>query len=88
MESLFDNTVHSDDRTYNYIRGHYGEEAKVAKKFTESLWMKYHPYADRNFGEQSPTTLLLQTGVIHVNMNLKKEPFYSACNRMGSYKKR
>jgi len=52
VESLFDNTVNSDDLTYNYIRGHSGEKAKDAKNFIQSLWMTYHPYADRNFRKQ------------------------------------
>lgn len=52
MEPLFDNTVTADDPKYNYIRGDSGQTAKVTKMFTESLWVKYHPYADCNFGEQ------------------------------------
>jgi len=52
MEPLFDNTVTADDPIYNYIRGESGQTAKDAKMFTESLWKRYQPYADCNFGEQ------------------------------------
>ncbi len=52
MEPLFENTVTAGDPKYNYIRGASGQTAKVTKMFTESLWVKYQPYADCNFAEQ------------------------------------
>jgi hypothetical protein len=52
MEPLFDNTVTAGDPKYNYIRSDSGQTAKVTKMFTESLWVKYQPYADCNFAEQ------------------------------------
>jgi hypothetical protein len=49
MQLLFDNDTLDNDPKYNFIRDDSGEIAKVTKLFTESLWTKYHPYADSNF---------------------------------------
>lgn len=52
MQPLFGNTATANDPRYNFIRGDPGKTANVAKKFTESLWAKYHPYADCNFRKE------------------------------------
>lgn len=46
---LFSNAVAAKDPRYNYLCSDSGQNARM---FTESLWQKYQPFADRNFREQ------------------------------------
>lgn len=71
MEPLFDNAATADDPIYNYIRGESGQTEKDAKMFTESLWERYQPYADCNFGEQ-----------IRRDFNARFWEMYLACTLM------
>jgi type I restriction enzyme S subunit len=52
MEPLLCNNVTTNDPVYNYICTDSAERAKVARAYTEALWVKYQPYADHNFKEQ------------------------------------
>lgn len=49
MKHLFDKNVGATDPVYIFLRDDYGHKAIELRHYAESLWDKYHPYADRHF---------------------------------------
>jgi len=49
LKPLFDKNVTATDPVYIFLRDDDGHEAIELRYYAESLWDKYHPYADRHF---------------------------------------
>jgi hypothetical protein len=56
-DNLFINSIQAPDPEYNIIRDRQEPYPMEVKSFTEDLWRKYQPYADKHFRQQMQVDL-------------------------------